>query len=171
MDAWLRRSPAGPDRDSGAGGTEQAPTASEPGEVEPAADPLGQRVPDPEAEADMGADMTMVAGSVIGTDCADALDEVMAQRTALIEMCLYAMDRARSAGVVERLTEGLRGVGVCAVRPEGERFDPAVHEAAGTVGTDDPALDGMIAEIEVVGFVDRDTVLRAPVVTVYQHSV
>jgi hypothetical protein len=33
--------------------------------------------------------------------------------------------------------------------------------------TDDLALDGVVAETEVVGFADHDTVLRAPVVTVY----
>jgi molecular chaperone GrpE len=98
----------------------------------------------------------------------DPLDRALAERATLIQLCVYAMDRARSAGVVERLSEGLDGVGVAALRPDGERFDPARHEAGGTVATGDPELDGLIAETEVVGFADRDRVLRPPVVTVYQ---
>ncbi|GAA1346236.1 nucleotide exchange factor GrpE [Saccharothrix algeriensis] len=95
------------------------------------------------------------------------LDQALAERRALVQLCLYALDRARSSGVVERLEEGLAGIGVTALRPDGERFDPAVHEAGGTVPTDDPALAGLVAETEVVGFVDRGRTLRAPIVTVY----
>ncbi|MCI2418905.1 nucleotide exchange factor GrpE [Saccharopolyspora sp. K220] len=98
----------------------------------------------------------------------DPLDRALAERATLIQLCMYAMDRARSAGVVERLSEGLSDIGVAALRPDGTRFDPAHHEAGGTLPTDDPTLDGVIAETEVLGFADRDRVLRAPVVTVYQ---
>lgn len=94
-------------------------------------------------------------------------EQALAERRALIGMCLYALDRARSAGVVARLEEGLAEVGVRAVRPDGERFDPAVHEAGGTAPTDDPALVGLIAETEVPGFTDRGRSLRAPIVIVY----
>jgi molecular chaperone GrpE len=69
--------------------------------------------------------------------------------------------------VVERLEAGLAEVGVRAVRPDGESFDPVVHEAGGTEPTDDPALVGRIAETEVPGFVDRGQSLRAPIVIVY----
>jgi molecular chaperone GrpE len=95
------------------------------------------------------------------------LEQALADRQALIQLCLYALDRARSGGVVERLEHGLAGIGVRALRPDGERFDPAVHEAGGAVATEDPALDGLVAETEVVGFADHDRVLRAPIVTVY----
>ncbi|MHA6801660.1 nucleotide exchange factor GrpE [Bounagaea algeriensis] len=91
-----------------------------------------------------------------------------AERARLIELCLYAVDRARSTGVAERLTLGLAEVGVVALRPDGAWFDPARHEAAGTVETTDPALDGVILGTEVPGFADRERVLRAPVVTVYR---
>jgi molecular chaperone GrpE len=97
----------------------------------------------------------------------EALDQARAERQELIQLCLYALDRARSGGVVERLEQGLERVGVLAVRPDGQRFDPAVHEAGGAVKTDDPALDGVVAETEVVGFTDGGRLLRAPVVTVY----
>jgi molecular chaperone GrpE len=95
------------------------------------------------------------------------LERALADRQALIQMCLYALDRARSGGVVERLEEGLAAIGVQALRPDGERFDPARHEAGGAVPTEDPALDGVVAETEVTGFADHDRLLRAPIVTVY----
>ncbi|MFD0201274.1 MULTISPECIES: nucleotide exchange factor GrpE [Saccharothrix] len=97
----------------------------------------------------------------------ELLDQALAERRALVQLCLYALDRARSAGVVERLEEGLAAIGVTALRPDGERFDPSRHEAGGTVPTQDPSLDGVVAETEVVGFADRGRTLRAPIVTVY----
>jgi molecular chaperone GrpE len=97
----------------------------------------------------------------------ELLDQALAERRALVQLCLYALDRARSAGVVERLEEGLAAIGVTAVRPDGERFDPSRHEAGGTVPTADASLDGVVPETEVVGFADRGRTLRAPVVTVY----
>lgn len=99
-----------------------------------------------------------------------ALDQALAERKSLVALCLYALDRAKSAGVAERLEEGLAGVGVDAIRPEGIRFDPAFHEAGGTVATGDETLDGVVAETEVVGFSDRGDVLRVPIVTVYSKS-
>ncbi|TQM82049.1 GrpE protein [Saccharothrix saharensis] len=97
----------------------------------------------------------------------ELLDQALAERRALVQLCLYALDRARSAGVVERLEEGLAAIGVTALRPDGERFDPSRHEAGGTLPTPDASLDGVVAETEVVGFADRGRTLRAPVVTVY----
>ena len=97
----------------------------------------------------------------------ELLDQALAERRALVQLCLYALDRARSAGVVERLEEGLAAIGVTALRPDGERFDPSRHEAGGTVPTGDASLDGVVAETEVVGFADRGRTLRAPIVTVY----
>src|SRR5690349_11547758 len=96
------------------------------------------------------------------------LERALSDRQALIQLCLYALDRARSGGVVERIEQGLAGVGVVAVRPDGLRFDPSLHEAGAAVDTDNPALDGVVAETEVVGFTDHDRLLRAPVVTVYK---
>jgi molecular chaperone GrpE len=94
-------------------------------------------------------------------------DQALADRKALIQLCLYAMDRARSGGVAERIEQGLTAIGVTAMRPEGQRFDPALHEAGGAVPTSDANLEGTVAETEVVGFADRGRLLRAPVVTVY----
>ncbi|MGJ7907723.1 nucleotide exchange factor GrpE [Actinopolyspora sp. H202] len=98
----------------------------------------------------------------------DPLDQALAEREKLIELCMYAFDRTRSTGITERLTEGMSTVGVTALRPDGERFDPTRHEAGGTIATGDHSLDGVIAETEVVGFADRGRMLRAPVVVVYR---
>ena len=94
-------------------------------------------------------------------------ERALADRHALIQLCLYAMDRARSGGVAERIEQGLAGIGVHAMRPDGQRFDPSLHEAGGAVPTDDVSLEGTVAETELVGFVDHDRLLRAPIVTVY----
>ncbi|WP_216212019.1 nucleotide exchange factor GrpE [Amycolatopsis aidingensis] len=126
--------------DGETGGTERADAASKPG-VEPAP-------------------VTMPAGD-------SALEQALSDRRALIQLCLYAIDRARSGGVAERLEQGLAAIGVTALRPEGQRFDPALHEAGGAVPTEDTTLEGTVAETEVVGFADRNQLLRAPVVTVY----
>jgi molecular chaperone GrpE len=119
----------------------------------------------------------LVSVSDLATDGAEPaqaqdprLDQALAERRTLVQLCLYALDRARSPGVVERLEEGLSGIGVTSLRPDGIRFDPAFHEAGGTVATTDEKLDGVVAETEVVGFSDRGEVLRAPIVTVYSKA-
>jgi molecular chaperone GrpE len=106
-----------------------------------------------------------------GRDGAGALaDQALAERKSLVQLCMYALDRARSSGVAERIEEGLAAVGVTALRPDGQRFDPSQHEAGGTVATEDEGLNGVVAETEVVGFSDRGEVLRAPIVTVYHRT-
>lgn len=130
-------------------------------------DPTGQIPAVTMAKIIEEADGTVAADAASDTDVNSVLERAMADRQALIQLCLYALDRARSGGVVERIEQGLAGIGVTAVRPDGQRFDPSRHEAGGAVLTDDPALDGVVAETEVVGFADHDHLLRAPVVTVY----
>lgn len=115
-----------------------------------------------------GPGRSAVAGTAEQARASDTdVDTLAADRTALIRLCLYALDRARSAGVVRRIEAGLAEVGVTAVRPDGMRFDPAVHEAGGSLPTDDVTLDGVVAETELVGFTDGARLVRAPVVTVY----
>jgi hypothetical protein len=129
-----------------------------------------------QAQAGIAADGLVAGGDFAEPDAAPqsaeaiALDQALAERKSLVQLCLYALDRAKSAGVAERLEEGLAGVGVAAIRPEGVRFDPAHHEAGGTVATTDETLDGVVAETEVVGFADRGEVLRVPIVTVYSKG-
>lgn len=93
-----------------------------------------------------------------------------AERRQLIELLMYAWDRARSPGVWERLAEGLAAVGVTVLRPDGEPFDPNAHEVGGVEPTDDEAKVGTVAETEVAGFADRGTVIREPVVVVYRRQ-
>ncbi|ALG15722.1 nucleotide exchange factor GrpE [Kibdelosporangium phytohabitans] len=101
-------------------------------------------------------------------DQTETLKKALTERDTLVQLCLYALDRARSPGVVERIEDGLSGIGVSAIRPDGDVFDPAQHEAGGTVPTQDVTMDGVVAETEVVGFADRGRLLRAPIVTVYK---
>lgn len=108
------------------------------------------------------------AEMIAGIDQGETLKQALAERDSLVQLCLYALDRARSPGVVERIEEGLAGIGVAAIRPDGDLFDPAQHEAGGTVPTQDLTMDGVVAETEVVGFADRGRLLRAPIVTVYK---
>lgn len=115
-----------------------------------------------DADAELGAEMIAV------TSENGALEHALTERAKLIELCVYALDRARSTGVAQRLADGLHEIGVHALYPDGERFDPARHEAGGTLSTTDPVLDGTIAETETPGFADRDQLLRTPVVTVYR---
>ncbi|MCE7005172.1 nucleotide exchange factor GrpE [Kibdelosporangium philippinense] len=105
---------------------------------------------------------------IAGIDKNETLKQALSERDSLVQLCLYALDRARSPGVVERIEEGLNGIGVAAIRPDGDLFDPAQHEAGGTVPTQDVTMDGVVAETEVVGFADRGRLLRAPIVTVYK---
>ncbi|SMC95511.1 GrpE protein [Kibdelosporangium aridum] len=121
-------------------------------------------------KADDETDPTIeVSAEVIaGIDQSETLKQALAERDSLVQLCLYALDRARSPGVVERIEEGLAGIGVAAIRPDGDLFDPARHEAGGTVPTQDLTMDGVVAETEVVGFADRGRLLRAPIVTVYK---
>jgi hypothetical protein len=98
------------------------------------------------------------------------LARLQQERTALIELCLYARDRVASPAAAERVDAGLVALGITPLRPDGQRFDPARHEAAATVPTQDPALHGTVAETEVPGYADRGAVVRPPVVSVYRRG-
>lgn len=98
------------------------------------------------------------------------LARLQQERVALIELCLYARDRVASAAAAERVDAGLVELGVTPLRPDGQPFDPAQHEAAATVPTQDPALHGTVAETEVPGYADRGVLVRPPVVSVYRRG-
>lgn len=117
-------------------------------------------VPEPRSEAPVG-DASDVTPAVVDGD---------PERRQLIELLMYAWDRARSPGVWERLTDGLAAVGVTVLRPDGEPFDPNVHEVGGIELTDDDALVDTVAETELAGFADRGVVIREPVVVVYRRA-
>jgi hypothetical protein len=92
------------------------------------------------------------------------------ERTALIALCLYARDRVGSTAVADRIDARLAEIGVATVRPDGETFDPARHEASASLPTDDPALHNTVAETELPGYSDRGEAVRPPVVSVYQQQ-
>lgn len=97
-------------------------------------------------------------------------EQLARERARLIDLLVYAWDRARSPGVWERLTVGLAEVGVTVLRPDGEPFDPNRHEVGGVEPTDEDALVDTVAETEVAGFSDRGRVLREPIVVVRRRS-
>ena len=101
-------------------------------------------------------------------DEANGLPDPEAERRLLLDLLIYAWDRARSPGVWERLTAGLEQVGVEVLRPDGQPFDPSAHEVGGVEPTTDPARHNTVAETETVGFRDRDRIVREPVVVVYR---
>lgn len=60
----------------------------------------------------------------------------------------------------------LEGLGVSIIKTEGEKFDPAVHDASGTEKVDDKNLDGTIITEILRGYRTKDRVLRPAKVTV-----
>lgn len=92
-------------------------------------------------------------------------------RSTLVQACIYVRDRITSKALADRLGWALQEAGVSTVAPAGARFDPGLHEAGGSVVTEDPAKAGTVAAVEIPGYVDRGVVLRAPVVTVYRQDV
>lgn len=93
-------------------------------------------------------------------------------RSTLVQACIYVRDRVTSKALADRLGWALQEAGVSTVAPAGARFDPGLHEAGGSVVTEDPAKAGTVAAVEMPGYVDRGgVVLRAPLVTVYRQDV
>ncbi|HEX5495518.1 MAG TPA: nucleotide exchange factor GrpE [Mycobacteriales bacterium] len=90
------------------------------------------------------------------------------ERAALIDLCLYARDRVNSPAAADRIDAALVDLGVTALRPDGEPFDPARHEASAGVPTANATLHGTVAETEVPGYADRGRMVRPPVVAVYR---
>jgi molecular chaperone GrpE len=93
--------------------------------------------------------------------------DVARDRQALIDSYLYLYDIVRDDVLRDRLRQALAEAGVSELDSVGDRFDPSRHRATGRVPTDDPSLDGRIAEVERRGFSDRGNVLRMPDVLVY----
>jgi len=117
--------------------------------------------------ADLGADAESQAAIA---NLSAHVDQLGADRAALVNTCVYVRDRATSKAIADRIGASLRDVGVVTLAPTGIPFDPSHHEAGGNAPTPDPAHVGVIAAVEVPGYVDRGTLLRAPVVTVYRQK-
>lgn len=91
-------------------------------------------------------------------------------RSTLVQTSIYVRDRVTSKAIADRLGWALHEVGVSELSPVGAVFDPALHEAGGSVDTEDPSALGTVAAVETVGYSDRGSVLRVPVVTVYRKD-
>ncbi|MBQ7216753.1 MAG: nucleotide exchange factor GrpE [Synergistaceae bacterium] len=63
------------------------------------------------------------------------------------------MVRRQFVGVLENL-------GMSIIKSEGEKFDPALHDAAGTENVEDPELDGKVIAERLKGYRTKDRVLR-----------
>ena len=63
------------------------------------------------------------------------------------------MVRRQFVGVLENL-------GMSIIKSEGEKFDPALHDAAGTENVEDPELDGKVITERLKGYRTKDRVLR-----------
>lgn len=120
---------------------------------------LGGRLKTPAAPASaVGADDSVRA----------AAEQLHAERRMLIDTCIYVRDRSTSQAISDKIGAALTESGVVTVTPTGERFDPTRHEAGGVTPAPDPAHDGVIAAVETVGYHDRQSILRHPIVTVYR---
>ncbi|HEX3816581.1 MAG TPA: nucleotide exchange factor GrpE [Mycobacteriales bacterium] len=106
----------------------------------------------------------------VPADLVAEVSRLREERTALIALCLYARDRVGSTAAADRIDARLAEIGVATVRPDGEAFDPARHEASASLPTDDPALHNTVAETELPGYSDRGEAVRPPVVSVYQQQ-
>ena len=81
-----------------------------------------------------------------------ALDAASSEDTASIIKGVD-MVRRQFVGVLETL-------GVSIIKAEGEKFDPALHDAAGMEKIDDPELDGKVIAERLKGYRTKDRVLR-----------
>jgi molecular chaperone GrpE len=100
------------------------------------------------------------------------LREFLPALDSLRESVAMAEKAGASPGVVEglRLLErefhrALAKCGVERIEPEGRPFDPAEHQAIGTVEVED-GRDGIVVEVVRAGYRYRDRVLRAALVRV-----
>jgi hypothetical protein len=89
-------------------------------------------------------------------------------RTLLVELCVDLHDRLPSAGLRDKVRLGLARTGVELVAADGERFDPAAHEALGEVETADASLEGFVAATHRSGYRDHGRLAREPAVLVYR---
>jgi hypothetical protein len=97
--------------------------------------------------------------------------QASADRTVLVDACIWMRDRATSPALAQHLDGAFARVGVTQVDATGQRFDPSVHEAGSVIAAGSPAEDGIIARTETPGYTDRGRLLRHPIVTVYRGQV
>ncbi|HEU5210564.1 MAG TPA: nucleotide exchange factor GrpE [Longimicrobiales bacterium] len=86
-------------------------------------------------------------------------------------------DTAAAASILEgiqlverKLLQSLNTAGLEAIDPAGQVFDPNAMEAIGIVATDDPAQDGLVADVYQKGYRFSGHLVRPARVRVYQHE-
>lgn len=92
------------------------------------------------------------------------------ERERLVQVLIDVGDQLDSVALAAWVTQALGEVGVTEVVADGERFDPARHQALDQVVTPDPAADGLVAQTPKRGFVDRGRIVRLPQVLVYRYQ-
>ncbi|WP_166345584.1 nucleotide exchange factor GrpE [Phytoactinopolyspora limicola] len=87
--------------------------------------------------------------------------------TPLLQELLLVVDRLGSdpaddfvRSIRDELVDVLERRGVVAIEPHGEPFDPAQHEATGTVELADGQPPGVVMAVERPGYVHGDRLLR-----------
>ena len=87
-----------------------------------------------------------------------ALEAASSEDTASIVKGVEMVQR-QFVGVLENL-------GVSIIKAEGEKFDPALHDASGTQQVEDAELDGKVVAERLKGYRTKDRVLRPAQVVV-----
>jgi len=115
----------------------------------------------------------------------EQLDTVQFANTTLVERLLPVLDdfhrtlEHAPAGVdepwlkgvqltLQKLDEVLEGIGVSRIAAEGERFDPKLHEAIGSVESEEVPDDTVVEQLRP-GYRLHDRVLRPALVRVSRH--
>jgi molecular chaperone GrpE len=120
----------------------------------------------------------------VGKDIERGRREILADLLDVVDNLDRAIDAARSnaaAGRVDTLLQGvdlvkrqflakLEGFGVTRIESEGQRFDPALHEAISAVPAASPDQDGVVVGVVRHGYRIGDEVLRPASVAVAKSS-
>jgi len=106
--------------------------------------------------------------SVMALGLLDALDDLgrVAHLDAATTPAQSIVDGV--AMVEKKVLKSLMGHGLVLVNPEGERFDPAVHEALTTTPAALPEEDELVAQVYQVGYTFNGQLLRPARVVVKQ---
>ncbi len=68
--------------------------------------------------------------------------------------------------IISKFQKRLSALGVTAIDPLGEKFDPTLHTAISTAQVDDPKLEGTVVEVLRKGYMVNKRLIRAAVVKV-----
>ncbi|WP_329079161.1 nucleotide exchange factor GrpE [Streptosporangium sp. NBC_01469] len=154
-----------------AGGAGPAPGRPGADHAAPSADPGA----DPSADPLAGA-LAEVAASGISAALTQQVERLLAGgrpgREALVTACVDYRDQLaeRHPRLAGTLLEALNRAGIREIVADGRRFDPRLHEAAGTEPAGRPELHDIVAETIRRGYADGERVIRVPRVVVYRHG-